>query len=483
MNLSRISPVLSIHERASQFIKRTLNLAEIRLYAYDVFYNKRLSPALERRYRVEGLPLDDVRYTAARDKAFRECRPAQMTPAAFVAHVLSGAAWTPGYFSGETYGSGRYFRRRNKDWRASQFLALDFDDNVSVADCLRYDLVSQYALLVHPSASSKATHYKTRVILMLDGPMTGDVETWKRAQRALIAQFEQAADPQSIVASQPYFGSTNTVEPPHVNLSARLPLTIALEWAAEVAQQDAQKEAERRARRDAVKRVTVTGDRAEKYAQAAFDRLISDMTGAAKGTHHAALVKTAAQLASMAAGGWPVGEWEALLKKAAAPRASESEIKNAITWAIEGADPRPLELPKRQHRSARRAQDAPKQPYKINHPHTPLKGARVVNQRYVELPDDIDRYKVVVIRSPIATGKTRAALALAQRARTVVHMSHRRKLAENAANNANQHGVTFEYYRELRRDDMRRVPKHSTCINTYASLATVDESIPVPDLL
>lgn len=132
--------------------------------------------------------------------------PSETTPQALIAHILSGKAWTPGYFKGNS--------RKNETFIQAELIALDFDENVSVADCIAVPFIRDYAMLVHPSASSSAEKYKTRVIFRTDAPMT-DPEQYRLYVMAIGRHLGLPdLDPISYKPAQLYFGSTNRIEKP-----------------------------------------------------------------------------------------------------------------------------------------------------------------------------------------------------------------------------------------------------------------------------
>ena len=157
--------------------------------------------------------------------AFSRFQAQALDAGAFVDHVLSGGAWTPSTFGGDG-------RRTNENWQQAELIAIDYDNNVSVADCLRVPFIRQYALAVHPSASSGklgddgAPIYKTRVIFRLDNPITGDFENYRLAARATCRRLDLPADPASYKPAQLYYGSDNRIEAPYVNLDAVLPRAV-----------------------------------------------------------------------------------------------------------------------------------------------------------------------------------------------------------------------------------------------------------------
>jgi hypothetical protein len=131
--------------------------------------------------------------------------PSEITPEKLITHILAGRAWTPGYFDGCT--------RKNDTFIQAELIALDFDENVSVAQCVAVPFIRQYALLIHPSASSSPEKYKTRVIFRTDAPMT-DPEQYRLYAMAICRHLGLPADPVSYKPAQLYYGSTNRTEHP-----------------------------------------------------------------------------------------------------------------------------------------------------------------------------------------------------------------------------------------------------------------------------
>lgn len=151
--------------------------------------------------------------------AFSKFGTRTLKPEQLVGHILSGFAWIPSTFGGAG-------RRTNENWQQAELIAVDYDDNVSVADCLNVPLIREHALLVHPSASSSASTYKTRVIFRFDTPITGDPERYRLSTMGLSRLLGLPEDACSYKPAQLFYGSTNRIEQPHYNLEARLPLAL-----------------------------------------------------------------------------------------------------------------------------------------------------------------------------------------------------------------------------------------------------------------
>lgn len=264
-------------------------------------------------------------------------------------HILAGLAWIPSTFGGNG-------RRVNANWQRAELIAVDYDNNVSVADCLAVPFIRQHALLVHPSASSSAACYKTRVIFLLDVPITGDLENYRLAVTALCRLLGLPDDACSYKPSQLYYGSTNRIETPHININARLPGSLIDPLVARL-----RAEAEKRAHVQAATRAALEYrpvDRNSQRAQSAIDRAVDD---AYNKVAFAPSDRTRAAYGQAYRLGRYVPYWSLderrieteLLKAAGANRSLDKygdrellrHIQNGITDGKR--DPEPLELPAR----------------------------------------------------------------------------------------------------------------------------------------
>lgn len=286
--------------------------------------------------------------------AFREFPAQRITVGQLVKHILSGRAWIPAIFRNE--------HRTNDNWLQAEFIAVDYDDNVSVSDCLKLPFIRQYALLVHPSASSSASKYKTRVIFRLSEPITGDFERYRLASRAVCAALGLPADPISFKPAQLYYGSTNRIEEPFVNLGAVLPVYVVNDLAAPILAADEAQAAEQQAAWDALQFQTIDitdnrasarvaralQDAANKVASAAFDRT---------GTVYAQAYRLGRLLAH-----WPISEADVIHALTDGARANGSEHKYGTAEILRHihngikagcADPEPLAVPTAPRRNAR----------------------------------------------------------------------------------------------------------------------------------
>ncbi len=294
--------------------------------------------------------------------AFSQFRTAQLAPEKFIEHVLSGSAWIPSVFKNG--------RRTNENWQQAELISVDYDNNVSMIDCLKVEFIQRYALLVHPSASSGKPGedgqpiYKTRVIFRLDHPITGDFENYRMASRAVCRHLGLDADPASFKPAQLYYGSDNQVEAAYERPDHLLPIMILDDLItplkAEIEQQ--RLELERRRTEQHYQPVAKDSDRASQSIQRVLDYAYRKVAGTMQdrtGAAHDQAWWLARFLMY-----WPVTEMEierAMLDAARAngsvDKYGEHEMQRHIHNGIQAGkatDAEPLELP------AQRAQPSAK---------------------------------------------------------------------------------------------------------------------------
>jgi hypothetical protein len=279
--------------------------------------------------------------------AFSRFPTVHQTPASFVKKRLVGIAWIPASFGGNG-------RRTNENWQRSELIGLDYDNNVRVAQAVAVPLISEHAMLVHPSSSSSEAVYKSRVVFRLDEPYT-DAEEYRLAVKALGRLLGLPEDACSYKPAQLFYGSTNRIEEPHINLEARLPRAIIDAEIAKIrAEQEASRaEAARRRAEQHYQPIAKDSDRAaraiSRKLQKAYEKLVtvpSDRTTAAYGT--------ARYLARFVAC-WPLTEQDiertvldALRANGAAQKYGEQECLRHIGNGIKDGlrdQPEPLEMP------------------------------------------------------------------------------------------------------------------------------------------
>lgn len=161
-------------------------VSSINLNLSEAFINKDLQPGYDKR---------------AFGNSFH---PKTVTPQQLVEHITSGKAFTLGYYRGST--------RRKDTFISSQLMGLDFDKDVSIAQCMNDDFIGKNAFFIYATPSSTPEHPKTRVLFLLGQPIYNAIQ-WERLQRALIWQYEFLdPDPSCKDAARLFFGSTKTNE-------------------------------------------------------------------------------------------------------------------------------------------------------------------------------------------------------------------------------------------------------------------------------
>ncbi len=154
---------------------------------------------------------------------------AQRSLEGLASHILAGGKFAHSSFSKQ--------RKHSHFWASSQMMVLDFDRGVSVADLLKLDYVRNYAWLVYATPSSTSEHPKTRLVFVLDQPIT-DQQQWIQYAHGLYDQFTAifAHVPNLLIDKASYSpvhswaGSTNRIEQPYIHHAARLPIALIPEY-------------------------------------------------------------------------------------------------------------------------------------------------------------------------------------------------------------------------------------------------------------
>lgn len=407
-------------------------------------------------------------------------KPVDGTIESLAAHILSGGAIVPGQFRD----SGS---RTNENFTCTQVLALDFDHTVSVADLLAIPFVKQYAAIIHPTKSSGLTTeknpdggHRSRLVFVLDQPIYG-VEPVRALIRAVCDYIGLEYDPASYKPAQLFFGSLNTIETPHINEAAMLPVTLAVNLMIDHAQADYDQATAPRPERKPVAR---NSSRAERYAAAAYDDALQTIAGAPDGSKNNLLFKGACELFSMA--DWPgisTGRIESDLEAIYSRWPNVHKSRSTVASAKRTAQPRPLELPDHEPKAA--PKPLAERVRKINL--TGLRDPHPVNISHVSNldQDDLLKYLTLLIRSSINTGKTElAARLIAHLERilgykpNVLVLTHRESLARNIAER-----LDIECYKDIDPDWLRSAPQLVLCVNSAHKLLAPGQPLPHYDLV
>lgn len=171
------------------------------------------------------------------------------TPKSFIQHVLTGGAFAIGQYSTSA--------RAKKFFQAGYLLAMDIDNTIMVKrtdpitgefcrneagkiikdklkrvdgyvtyqDIVNTDFVQRYAMLVYPSPSCTEDWHKVRVVFRLSETVL-EAGRWETLQLGMLNEFKHwHPDGSCSDSARLYFGSTNRVFEPYINLETLLPLS------------------------------------------------------------------------------------------------------------------------------------------------------------------------------------------------------------------------------------------------------------------
>ena len=312
--------------------------------------------------------------------------PTTITLEALCTHILAGKAWTPGCFSGTS--------RKNETFQFAELIALDADDGLSVAQALQNPVIRQYALLVHPSASSSPELHKTRVVFVLSERVQG-TERYRALVTGLVRELHLTIDPASLKPAQFYYGSTNQVEAPYINLDAVLPVDLLGKLT-----YDAALDEMLRALAPNPPTFTPSPEVAERKGAEIVDRTLGLLASARPGERHDTLVRQALKLFGMQKGGWPVGDIEEDLRHTARRVMGDDrgpEIERALQWAEANAAPYTMELPAVQRRRGIITRTAPPRspaPAGAGQAHPPEAAPTAADQQQGALPAELHLWQI-----------------------------------------------------------------------------------------
>ncbi|MEP6985254.1 MAG: hypothetical protein ABI970_06645, partial [Chloroflexota bacterium] len=386
--------------------------------------------------------------------------PAIVTLPALAAHIAEGKAFTLHAFKRN--------RRIGTEWVSSQLLALDLDDcPLSAVEIAALPDISQNSWLVYPSPSSTPEKPKTRVVFVLPDAVT-EPKRWQALQLGIMAHFAHLnPDKACKDLARLFYGST---QPGHIVLGNVASWAWVSGLCAPLAAADYEKTL---IRQQENRQVVTSGTRAEKYAQAAFNKAIAELAGAGAGERNATLFKVAVQLQSMALGNWPgidsatvrsaiqsvYGGWENTAK-------SEKTMENGF----KAASAKPLELPADQSKPTKTNQKE----RRLSPVTLPTFTADLtVNLRYItELRPGAYRGKpTLAIKSATDTGKTellKQLLAVLTASATVLIITHRVSLVKGIVKRL---GIQdYQDFSELEGKDKQLVRSVAQIVTTIDSL-------------
>lgn len=258
----------------------------------------------------------------------------------FIQHILEGNAWAVGTYTDD--------HRKGDKFIQSQILALDFDDSaeLSIKEAMKHPDIARYAALVHATPSHTEEKPRTRVIFILNKSVP-DSAKWERAAAAALYHFAALQPDTSCKdCARFYFGSDVAVQEAARLPEHRLPISIVAAWVK--TWQMAQEEEQRQLSLLPGVPELPKRDRAERYAEVAFDRTVTEVAEAVEGTRNDLLNKAAYKLYGMALSSWPgidsLGVTRRLTQAALASGLEKAGIAATLHSAENAAMPIPLIL-------------------------------------------------------------------------------------------------------------------------------------------
>ncbi len=248
-------------------------------------------------------------------------------------HITGGKAFTMGAFT---------IGRKKETFVSSQMLGLDFDDNVSVQDCLNDVFIANNAYLIYPTASSTPENPKTRVMFLLENPITG-VQVWERLARGLIWQYrDMHPDDACKDAARLFFGSD---VPGYVVLGHTVSVASLEQFAANMEAETGAYVTERtpedNTRIREMNRRNLADDKKKQryysYATKALDSACFSISTAPDGDKHKAIYRYSAKIGNhVGAGMIAYGECEtALITAGIATGYKQSEVERTVKNALD----------------------------------------------------------------------------------------------------------------------------------------------------
>lgn len=215
-----------------------------------------------------------------------------------VKHIREGKAWTVACFKAN--------HRTEANFVSSQILALDLDQCPMDMDMLEdwSEDIQQYAFMMYPTPSSTLEQPKTRILFVLDEPVT-EPKRWRTLQLGLMEHFAQAKPDEACKDASRLFYGCDTPQY-YVDYEARLPLSVAGGWCAPQADRD---EFARLALQYTVRQQR-GGTDLERCAANFLNHAIRKVSSAGKGERHQMFRNYAQWLYGLHAGGWPISKGE-----------------------------------------------------------------------------------------------------------------------------------------------------------------------------
>lgn len=260
----------------------------------------------------------------------------QWTPVQIIEHVRAGHAICVAATTNN--------HRKSDYFKSAQIMGVDFDKGPGVVELLNNPLVDGYAFLVYATPSSTDDAPRSRVLFLLDAPIT-DASEYRKLLKRLMYRLdvdgidEQCKDPVRI-----FYGSKGkkASDVPHAVLPIEL-LELLPPHSDELPKPAP----------DVPLRLIEPTDkrgmtRLEAYARTAKENILNELAATPDGMdrRHGAINSATMQLAALSKGGWAVDGWEGEVRQLGRLWGrADQEIEASISGAYEKAAPRALGLP------------------------------------------------------------------------------------------------------------------------------------------
>lgn len=393
-------------------------------------------------------------------------------------HITSGGAFAMGTF--------RDNHRKRDNFIQAQIIGVDLDNGPDVAGCLRDTFVRDHAWFVGPSASSAPDAPKTRILFALDAPIT-DAADYERAILRVYNELQIRGfilDVATKDAGRFYYGSTVP------GASERVDRVLPLATIANLPEPETRQELPPDvARTPYTPPESGNGSQAQAYLKSAVERACEAIAQAASGTRNVTLNSQTFAIGQLTAGlnASDAGIQNALISAGRASGLSKRETESTVisAWLKGTQSPRVPETynPDNGQRdnecrtACQELKEKPlaKQATAVNLPEFPT--SQSVNMRYVS---DLDAGAVldagdVVIRSPLATGKTELLRRLdAEQERRLGHPQSALYLTPTAALNENAaERLGFECYSRIAKN-LHAAPRIAITLNSLFKLSSAN---------
>lgn len=399
-------------------------------------------------------------------------------------HITSGKAITLSTFKNN--------KRTRDNFKQSQLLALDLDDNVSLDDCQANALIRQYAFFIGDTATSKPTFRKTRVYFRLEQPITDRV-LWEQAQSAVIYKF-QALRPDEACkdVSRLFYGSTNGT---YETFDQLLPFETLTQWIDEFQASSTELDKRTPDQNDRIieqnKLYTATDNRYEAYAQATLVNRCNELSSLSDGRNQY-LLNSAILLGTMVGAGM-INEFDVIqgLTNAALASGYKRDINGVITRGLAYGQAKPFDLSNLQNKlytathNRRKLSDKPQtiEDRIQNFEPVGIVANVGITKRYISelnLQDLFLKHNLIAVKSGMGTGKTEA---ISQYIKDNPHLSVLIVTPFEQLSVASAQRFEVESYKGFGRDMLSKVKRLAITAKSLPKLQHNNGDYPTYDLI